>query len=914
MSLGCLGVSLLFSQNIFAHNSHDKGPHSTPEAIWQFDGNNTSNTRFSEESRSIDPKNINNLNLKWVYESPGGAVADQGFRSSPVVKDGILYVGDVSGYLHAVDTQTGQPLNSNWPILLKNVELGTGPDDRLLITRSPAIVGDKIVVSGWKTFAQGGDAVCLNNRSPSVNGCAPRVGARVAVFNRFTGALIWSTIVDRYYGARITTSPMVHNNVIYVGVSSGEERALRNATRASITGDPADAGKPYPCCGHKGSIVALDLETGNILWKTYMAPLDYDPLAEPEDSARRQYFTQPDMSKPPIGHFDKWTNGHRLNYNVFAATPANEANVTTAADLVNYNRNEAGFSGNSVWGSTFVIDKERNRLYAASSNGYNAPRAYKECRLYRIDPSAIADPDISVFGIPGKTKCSQLSSLNEINNKVGFFSAQVLSLDLNTGEILASYAPQEYDLWHFACSPPALNFEGFLDFRSFNSPTPTAVNGNFSYKGYLANTLNCPSMILLNSTDVEPCATGDQASCEANVDNKIKNKLVGRDAAFAQGPMLIQEKNEHGKASSLVGAVDKDSIFVVLDPDNSLKPLPVYQNKNVDPFTGQLLDGIRVSPGGIIGGVHMSGQGYDGKYAYFAASNSKNAGRDVTMPYIESFLDAHRPFEDPSNDNMLASPFANTALPFLRVLDSGPELYKLTNPPSDVVADAIGDLIPSGDGKHCHIDGSTMVKIGPNKDYKLPPMVIKIRNSIPSCQSIAKKNDIVTASGIYTKFNVHSGKIVWQRPTIPIIPEALDMANLPNTAAKLTAAPITPSDNRGRGLVYGGGITLANGLLYSSLADQQSSFLAIDTNSGRLVFECHGTTLGDKIGADATGSPTVIDDTVYFTNGGEFVGNPVIRSGGIGYRIYAFELGPKQSSHPIVCLDLSPKKNQKGKH
>jgi len=50
--------------------------------------------------------------------------------------------------------------------------------------------------------------------------------------------------------------------VVYVGVSSLEE-----ALAAFIPG--------YPCCSFRGSMLALDLETGEILWQTYTAPAGF---------------------------------------------------------------------------------------------------------------------------------------------------------------------------------------------------------------------------------------------------------------------------------------------------------------------------------------------------------------------------------------------------------------------------------------------------------------------------------------------------------------------------------------------------------------------------------------------------------------------------------------------------------------
>lgn len=882
---------------------------------WMFDGQNIQNTRFNSDSTQINKHNIQDLRLKWVYESPVPLAGNIGFRSSPVIKDGKMYVGDVSGYLHGIDTETGLAL-PGFPIYLPAVNLNKAEssDIKMIVTRSPAIVGNKIVVSGWRTFSQASTGVCLNGQHTSVTPpisatCTPRIGAVVSVFDRSTGALIWSTIVDRFYSARITISPVVFNNIVYVGVSSGEEQSIRQADRSKLTGDPTDAGKPYACCGHKGSVVALDLSTGNILWKTYMAPLDYDPLALLPTDPKRTYFTQPDPERPPIANFKKWTNNARLNYNVFPALAAVDAPINTAQDLIDYNQNSAGFSGNSVWGgSTFAIDKKRGVMYVGTSNGYNAPRAYKECRLYRINPNLIADPDIAVFGIPGKTKCSQLKSLDEINQRVGFFSANIVALDLLTGEIKATHSPQEYDLWEFACTGPDLGNAGYLDNRTPTVPTPTAANGAFTFLGNGANLLNCPSMIQVTKNDINPCVLGNINLCQNNVAAKIRNEIVGKDAAFAQGPMLMALADERESKRDIVGAADKDAIFVALDPDNQLKPLPPYRNQNVDELTGQLRDGIRLGPGGVLGGVHMSGAGFDGRYAYYAISNSKNVGRDVTKPFIESLFDIHRPYEDPSNDNMAADAFhINDPNSFIRVIDSGPrDLWKLEHPPKDVQPDAAGSLMLSADGNSCFVDPSSVQRMGSNANYGLPITVVKVISVNKGCEKIAKAGDLVTIAGTYSKVDVLNGKIRWQRPTVEVIPEALNLASLPKTVQTFSPLGNAPNDQRGRGLVFGGGVTLANGILYSAVFDQQSSFIGMDTKTGKLLFECHGT-MGPQnlVGGDSTGAPTIVGDSVYFTNGADVYGNPLLRANALGNRIFAFHLGDKISNNPIVCKSFS---------
>ena len=57
----------------------------------------------------------------------------------------------------------------------------------------------------------------------------------------------------------ITQSVVVHDGIAYVGVSSWKEYVA-----AKVSG--------YECCTFRGSLNALDVETGAVLWKTMMTP------------------------------------------------------------------------------------------------------------------------------------------------------------------------------------------------------------------------------------------------------------------------------------------------------------------------------------------------------------------------------------------------------------------------------------------------------------------------------------------------------------------------------------------------------------------------------------------------------------------------------------------------------------------
>ena len=87
-------------------------------------------------------------------------------------------------------------------------------------------------------------------------------GRKVLAFDKATGALLWKTQAGEHFAAIITQSATVFDGGCTSGSSSQEE-----ALAAFVPG--------YPCCTFRGSMFALDLKTGAILWKTYMAPAGY---------------------------------------------------------------------------------------------------------------------------------------------------------------------------------------------------------------------------------------------------------------------------------------------------------------------------------------------------------------------------------------------------------------------------------------------------------------------------------------------------------------------------------------------------------------------------------------------------------------------------------------------------------------
>ena len=194
-------------------------------AEWPSAGHNINNTRSNDKEHKITPANVSQLAVKWVYTTAGDVSA------TPAVDNKFVYFPDFGGKLHCLDQKTGQAVWS------RNISEYTGVSNSLCRV-TPALAGKALIIGTQLD--------------------ASRSGARVLAVEKKTGNLLWSTRVDDHLASIITQSPVVVGGQIFVGVSSGEEGLATN---------PA-----YPCCSFRGSMLALDLDDGSILWKTFMAP------------------------------------------------------------------------------------------------------------------------------------------------------------------------------------------------------------------------------------------------------------------------------------------------------------------------------------------------------------------------------------------------------------------------------------------------------------------------------------------------------------------------------------------------------------------------------------------------------------------------------------------------------------------
>jgi polyvinyl alcohol dehydrogenase (cytochrome) len=224
----------------------------------------STNARFqTADQAGLTAENVPRLTLKWAFGFPDATSA----WSQPTVSGGRLFVGSQNGTIYALEARTGCVL---WTFTAKAgvrtaVTVGTQP-------RNTVFFGD--------------------------------TGSNVYALDVETGRQLWSRRVSDHPYARVTGTPTLYKGRLYVPVSSLEE------TAASQQG--------YECCTFRGSLVALDAQSGDIVW---------------------QYFTV-----PPAQALGKTPTGSTL----------------------------WGPSGVGIW-SAPTIDTKRNVVYVGTGNTYSGP-------------------------------------------------------------------------------------------------------------------------------------------------------------------------------------------------------------------------------------------------------------------------------------------------------------------------------------------------------------------------------------------------------------------------------------------------------------------------------------------------------------------------------------------------------------
>ena len=167
--------------------------------------------------------------------------------------------------------------------------------------------------------------------------------ANAYAVDAMTGKQIWTRKLDDHAAARSTGAPILHDGRLYAPV-------------AGVSEENAAARPQYECCTFRGSLSALDANTGEVIWKAYT------------------------ITEPP--------------------TPRGRS--TTGAQLW-------GPAGAGVW-SAPTIDTKRGSIYVATGNGYSDPPQRTSDAVLAFDlktgkmkwASQVTPNDVWILGCGGK--------------------------------------------------------------------------------------------------------------------------------------------------------------------------------------------------------------------------------------------------------------------------------------------------------------------------------------------------------------------------------------------------------------------------------------------------------------------------------------------------------------------------------
>ncbi len=191
---------------------------SPSKASWTGWGPAPDNMRFQPAAAAGLGSQIGNLQLKWSFGFPGDVIA----FAAPTVIRGTLFVGSAGGMVQALDARTGC---IHWSYQ------AAGP-----VRTPPTVTADR-----------GRQLLVFTDQ----------IGG-VYALDATSGRQAWKTRVETHEATRLTGAIAVHDGLAFVPAASWEEsRAV----------DPA-----YPCCTFRGSVSALNIRDGKLVWKTWMVP------------------------------------------------------------------------------------------------------------------------------------------------------------------------------------------------------------------------------------------------------------------------------------------------------------------------------------------------------------------------------------------------------------------------------------------------------------------------------------------------------------------------------------------------------------------------------------------------------------------------------------------------------------------
>jgi len=189
---------------------------SRPKAQWNGWSPTDANTRFqSSDAAGLTVDQVKRLELKWAFAFDGDVSA----FAQPTVIGRHLFVGSAGGVVHALNVDTGclhWTFQANGPVRSAILAVPVGPRYALFFSD----------LTGW-----------------------------FYSLDAETGRPLWKKRIEDHEATRLTGAAIVHDGTLFIPLASWEEsRAI---------------GVTYPCCTFRGSVVALRVRDGSLVWKEY---------------------------------------------------------------------------------------------------------------------------------------------------------------------------------------------------------------------------------------------------------------------------------------------------------------------------------------------------------------------------------------------------------------------------------------------------------------------------------------------------------------------------------------------------------------------------------------------------------------------------------------------------------------------
>jgi len=290
--------------SITGYCARDLDPPPNPP-VWAGWGADPGNSRFQPASvAGLNRTQIKNLKLKWAFGFPGAAAT----FGQPTSYDGKLFVGSEDGTVYALDSATG----CLWWFF-----------------KASATVKTAISIGNHGTAAFFGDT----------NGI-------VYALKVSDGSVLWQTRPEPHPAARITGSPLLIGDRLFVPISSGEEGA---------SADPA-----YPCCTFRGSVVALDTAAGKPIWQAYTIAETAGPMRKSSQGVQYSGPSGAAVWSSPTADLKRHAI-YVATGNNYSGPPTGMSDAVIAFDIKTGKKLwSRQFTATDVWNSGCVAEKKDN--------------------------------------------------------------------------------------------------------------------------------------------------------------------------------------------------------------------------------------------------------------------------------------------------------------------------------------------------------------------------------------------------------------------------------------------------------------------------------------------------------------------------------------------------------------------------